>query len=456
MHILIVGAGTVGFSLAEILSTHGHVISVVESDPSLCDNINSSLDVFTINGTGSSPLSLQKAGIHKADIIIAVTPSDELNLLVCAFAKQYKVERRIARIVSGEYVDPQSGIHLDEIGVTNVIEPEQEIVKNILQYIQLPGVTETANFQSDNVYLRGYIIHEKMPIAHKTLSEINEIANSSPMLIVAIIRKGESVVPHGNQVLLPGDEIITIMPKDSFSTFLTMLGKTNNKTRKVVISGDTITAIHLANALKKRVERVLLVDPVEAHAKKAASELDDVEVIHGDCTKSEILQEIRIKNTSFFIAAGKDTEDNVMSGLLAKAEGAGEVIAVNNSARHANLFQSLGLDHIINPSKTTAQKILGSILRLPIKSYLGLDTVNIEVLRMIAEKNSKIVRKPLRDLTGLVKKSVTIGAIMRGDEVIIPFGETTIQPDDEVIILCPKKESTYVNRLFKSGPTIPV
>lgn len=451
MKIVIVGAGTVGFTLAEDLSAQRHHVSVIESRLELCQDIDSRLDVLTVNGSGASPSALESAGIKGADMLIAVTPSDQVNLLACNFAKQYGVPKRIARIASEEYTRPDSAIDLVDLGVTNVIEPEREVVKSILQYIELPGVTETANFQSDNVYLRGYRIVADMPIANKTLAEITQLAGPAPLLIVVIIREGRSVLPTGNQRLLPGDEIVAIMPRESFGTFKRLLNAEDAKLRKVIVSGESLTAVHLAEQLRDLVERVILVDPDETHARITAAALNNVEVLHGDSTNTEILQELHIETASFFIAAGKDTEDNVMACLLAKAEGAKEVVAINTSDRHTHLFRSLGLDHIINPRRITAQRIISSILRIPIRAHLGLEKVNMEVFRATAEKSSRIVGTPLRKLDGLFKKSIIIGAVMRGDQVIIPQGETVIEENDEVLVLSRQEDAKAVRRLFKPG-----
>ncbi|MBD3421280.1 MAG: Trk system potassium transporter TrkA [Chitinivibrionales bacterium] len=456
MKIIIVGAGTIGFSLADLLSQNNHYVSLIENDKGLCNEVNSKLDVFTVNGNGSSLKSLEQAGIRDVDMIIAVTPRDETNILVCLFASHYNVKRRIARIISDEYTLPEAVVSLADTGVTDVIETEKEVVGSILQYLELPGVTLTANFQSDNVYLRGYVVGDHMPIANRTLAEVTRIAGPAPLLIVVIVREGRSIIPSGDELLLPGDELIAIMHKDAFVTFREMIGHGAEKLKKVIISGDTLTAVHLADALKPWVERIVLVDPDETHGQQAAAQLDGIEVIHGDCTKAEILQELHIQNASFFIAAGKDTEDNVMSCLLAKAEGTREVIAVNNSDRHAALFKSLGLDHIINPRKITVQKIIGSVLRIPIRAHLGLQRGDVEIVRTVAEANSRVVGKALKDLNKVLKKNVVLGAIMRQDHAIIPRGDTIIQENDEVIVICRQEKSKTVTRLFKSGPSIPV
>lgn len=454
MNIIIVGAGTVGVSLARYLIKQHHYVSIIERDPLLCNDINTRLDVFTVTGSGTSLSVLENAGIRNSDMIIAVTPSDDTNLVLCNFAKQYGVEKRIARIKSSEYSSSDSPVILTELGVTHLIETEKEVVKKIMQHIEFPQATQTANFQSDSVYLRGFKVSENMYLANRTLAEIKQFTSGSPMLIVAIIRGNETVLPTGDKKLLPGDEVIAMMPKESFKSFRKLVNSSDEKVSRIVIYGDSLTAVHLAQNLRGLAERIIFVDPDIDHANEAASFLKGVDVITGNCTNADILQEIRVQNTDFFISVVKDGDDNIMSCLLAKAEGARRVIAVRDEQRHVNLFLSLGVDHIINPQNVSTQRIIEDIKAVPIENHLKLKNGNIEVMRFRAEKNSRIIKKPLRDLQGLLKRSIIVGAILRGSDVLIPGGDTVINEGDEVFVLYSNENANFVNKLFKSSRLI--
>lgn len=454
MNIIIVGAGTVGVSLARYLIKQHHHVSIIERDPLLCNDINTRLDVFTVTGSGTSLSVLENAGIRNSDMIIAVTPSDDTNLVLCNFAKQYGVEKRIARIKSSEYSSSDSPVILTELGVTHLIESEKEVVKKIMQHIEFPQATQTANFQSDSVYLRGFKVSENMYLANRTLAEIKQFTSGSPMLIVAIIRGNETVLPTGDKKLLPEDEVIAMMPKESFKSFRKLVNSSDEKVSRIVIYGDSLTAVHLAQNLRGLAERIIFVDPDIDHANEAASFLKGVDVITGNCTNADILQEIRVQNTDFFISVVKDGDDNIMSCLLAKAEGARRVIAVRDEQRHVNLFLSLGVDHIINPQNVSTQRIIEDIKAVPIENHLKLKNGNIEVMRFRAEKNSRIIKKPLRDLQGLLKRSIIVGAILRGSDVLIPGGDTVINEGDEVFVLYSNETANFVNKLFKSSRLI--
>jgi trk system potassium uptake protein len=446
--IVIVGAGMVGYSLAKNFCGLDHNITVIERDKALCEEIKSKLDVFVVEGKGSSPAALDEAGISSADLVIAVTPSDETNLLVCNFAMQNGVKKRIARVKSNIYTTHAENMSLETLGVTTVIEPEREVMKHILQYVELPDVLETANFQSDTIYLRGHRVTEDMLIAHKTLSEIRQLAENAPILFVVIVREGKSLPPTGTQALLPGDEIVAIMPKDSFKTFRFLINRKALKMNKIVVSGDSLTAIHLAEALQPLCEQVALADPDMEHGRMAATMLNGIDVFHVDCTNSDMLEEINISQADCFIAAGEHQEDNVMSCLMAKAEGARVVIALRDDIRYKRLFTSLGLDHIIYPQEVTLNAIIEKIQMGSISAHLRLKTAGIEILRVRATKDSRVSGKSLQELNKPFKKSIIIGCIIRKNEAIIPQGNTVIEADDEVMVFSSKKNIGLVNKLF--------
>lgn len=449
MKIVIVGAGMVGYSLAEYFSSLKHNITIIEKDKALCENINSKLDVFVVEGLGSSPTVLDEADIQTADLVIAVTPSDETNLLVCNFAMQNGVKKRIARVKSDIYTTDTPNVSLDKLGVTNLIEPEKEVMKRILQYVELPDVIETANFESNNIYLRGYKINENMPIAGKTLAEIRQMAGTEAILFVVIVRDGKSLPPTGDQKLLPGDEVVAIMAKESFKTFLSLINLKTTRMRKIVVSGDSLTAIHLAEALKPLCEQVVLADPDLEHGREAAAELDGIDVFHLDCTNGKMLEEINVSMVDCFIGAGKYSEDNTMSCLMAKAEGAGMVMALRDDNRYERLFTSLGMDHIVYPQEITLNAIIEKIQMVSLRTHLKLKTADIEIMRFKARADSPVMGKSLRHLDNLFKKVIIIGCIIRGDSAIIPQGNTVIEEGDELMILSHKENINLINKIFK-------
>lgn len=450
MRIVIVGGGVVGFSLAEHLMYENHDVTLIEKDPNVCKIDGDRLDIKLVCGNGSSPRVLEAAGVRGADMILAVTPIDELNIIVCAIAEQYGIPSRIARIRSNEFRGHDSSIDIGKMGVTLVIDPEQVVVDSIVQYVETPGATDSSNFQKGNILVRAYQVTEDMPIANKTLIEIGKEEKTNSFLFVAAVRNGEGIIPHGDYKIEPGDEIYGIFPRDSIDAYLDLFNRTRKDVKNVVIAGDSLTAVQLAKALQGLVDKVVLVDRDAEHAQQAADILNNVDIVHGDCTESSILKEVYVRNAQFFIAVAKETEYNVMSALLARAEGAREVIAVSNEIRQDRLFNSIGIDNVIYPRLAIAREILEAIQRGHIGQVVRIRNLNIEALRITAEKNSPITGKPLQNIRSKIQKGSIISAILREDEMIIPDGNSVIEPGDQMIVISYTKHLARVRKLFKS------
>jgi trk system potassium uptake protein TrkA len=450
MRIIIVGGGVVGYSLAEHLLKERHNISLIEMDPATCQNIGESLDIQILCGNGGSPRLLEAAGIDGAEMILAVSPNDPLNILVCAIAQQYGVGTRIARIRSDEFRGHDASIDISKMGVSLSIDPESVVVDAITQYVETPGATDAVNFHHGSILMRGYKVAEDMPIANQALKEVMQNEKEHPILFIAAIRDGQGIIPDGDYVVQPGDDIFGIFARASLDTFLAYFNENRKNVDNVIITGDSLTSILLANALKEFVNKVTLVDPDEEHARHAADILDNVEIIHGDCTESSILSEVYVKNARFFIAAAKEAEYNIMSALLAKAEGTQEVIAVASDVRYDKLFTSIGIDHVIHPRLTIAREILEAINRGQIGRIARIRDIDIEAIRITAEENAPITGRPLQHVRSKIQKGSIISTVLRGEEMIIPDGNTVIEPGDQMIVTTYSKNVARVRKLFKS------
>jgi len=450
MKIIIVGGGIVGSSLAEHLEKGHHDISLIEIDSRTCQNIGERLDILIICGSGSSPRLLEQAGIRNADMIIAVSPNDELNILVCAIAQQYGVATRIARIRSNEFRSEDATINIGKLGVTLIIDPESVVVDSITQFVETPGATDAVNFQNGNVLMRGYTVSEDMPIVNRTLKDIRQHNRDNPMLFIAAIRGGKATIPDGDYEIKAGDDIFGIFPRTSLDTYLGLFNRTRKDVDNIIISGDSRTAIILADTLSKFVPHVVLVDPDADHARHAADVLNNVEIIHGECTDSSILSEVYVRNAKFFIGVANETDYNIMSALLARAEGAREVIAVSSETQHDRLFTSIGIDHVIHPRLAIAREILEAINRAQIGRLVKIRDVDIEAIRITAAEQSPITGRPLQHVRSKIQKGSIIGTVLRGEDMIIPDGNTVIEPGDQMIIITYSRNVSRVKKLFKS------
>ena len=451
MNILIIGAGSIGSSLAEELSREDDNVVVIDTDEKLCENLNEKMDLLTIPGDATSPAVLEIAGIRKTDVVIALTSSDEVNILVCGLARHYGVSKRIARLHSNEYsIAGDERADISSLGVSHILRPDKSAVEGIIQYLETPGATDAANFHGGKILMRGFIIHPNMSIADKKIADIRKQTGAHLMLVVAIIREGRAIIPSGNDVVHAGDKILVLFPRSSIEACLELFSKSREDIKKVVISGDTNIAIELASAASRMVDNIVLVDPDPEHVSTAADHLmlKNVEVLQGDCTHVDMLHELYIDNTDYFISVSKDMENNVMASLLAKAEGASRVIALTDQIRYIKLFHSIGISHVICPRISMAQEIMEVIYRGRIWKSMRIRNVDIEAVRIIVSEGSPVIHKSIQDITKKRKHEFIIGIIIRGDNMIMPQGETIIELGDEVIVITDSKMVSSIINIF--------
>ncbi|MBU8933988.1 MAG: Trk system potassium transporter TrkA [candidate division Zixibacteria bacterium] len=449
MRTIIVGGGVVGCSLAEHLLPSGHHLSLVESDARLSQILSEKLDVQIITGSGSSPECLREAGLLDADMVLAVTPNDEINIVVCALAAQHGVTRRIARLRDREFSQESEIVDLEQLGITSVIHPEKAQVNHILQFLATPHAVEVADFEDGRILMRGYRITEDMELANKTPLEIRQGMDSEQVLFAAIVRDGRGMIPGGDTLILPGDVVYTLFPRESLERFLQLVNVEYKKQRKIIITGDNFSTLELAGALDDTDNNITLIDPDLEHAQKAAQRFSNIQVLHGDCTDIDLLREQNIDSTSFFIATSSAAEYNMFSSLLAKAEGAREVIAISTESRHDQLFESIGIDHVTNPRIITARGILEMISRGHIGAVVQLSDVDIEAVRFTVEPGSEVGHSSVKKLARKLKRDSIFGIVVRGDKMLLPDGETIIEDDDHVIMITRHKNLPSLAKLFK-------
>ncbi|MEA2031560.1 MAG: Trk system potassium transporter TrkA [candidate division Zixibacteria bacterium] len=449
MRIIIVGGGVVGSSLAEQLIPNGHQLSLIETDPRLSQILSEKLDVQIITGSGSSPKFLHEAGIMEADMIIAVTPNDEINIVACALAAQYGVGRRIARLRDRVYSEKSKIVDLEKLGITSVIHPEKALVNHVLQFLATPHAVEVADFENGRILFRGYRITKDMAIANKTPLEIRQEIQSNTILFAAIVRDGKGMIPGGDTLILPGDIVYVLFPRESVELFLHLVNVEYKKRRKIIITGDCFSTLELAQALDNTDNTITLVDPDLEHAQKAAQMFTNVQVLHGDCTDVDLLREQNVDSASFFIGISNADDYNMFSTLLAKAEGAREVIAISTETHHDKLFNSIGIDHVSNPRVITAREILEIVTLGQIGAVVQLSDVDIEAVRFTVESGSEIANRQVKKIARKLKRKSIIGMVVRGNKMILPDGETVIEEEDHVIMITRHKNLPPLAKLFK-------
>ncbi len=446
MNVVIIGAGLVGTSLGETLRANGHDIAIIERDAARCALIADTMDVLAIHGSGSNPKDLERAGIASADMVIAATPIDEVNLVCCSIARRYNVEHRIARIRTdifyGQFVRP------NDFGITQVIFPEQSTQEAVLNIVETPGAIDVQDFQHRSVLLRSYLLKEGMPIVDRSLAELRTDPAGRMLLVVAILRGQEVIIPNGESVLRAGDKLLCIFPNTVRREVLGLVGVDVGAKKRVIVYGDTLTAVNIAAALEPEVDRVTFIDPDAKHADLAAARLHGCDVLLGDANDIDVLIEANVRYTDFFIAATEQNDRNILSCLLAKSEGAKEVVAVLTDEKHLELFQSIGINHVINPRQLTAAGILNAVLPGFVGTSMHIQKSDIDVLRIPVRDHTPVANRTLKESWKKALGTSIVGAILRGDEMIVPRGDTVLLAGDLVLVFSQAAGIKRVRKLF--------
>jgi len=441
MNIVILGAGQVGGSLAELLANENHDVTVVDLNRLHLQRLQDRLDIRTVNGHASHPDILIQAGLEDADMLIAATQNDETNIVACHMAHSlYKTQTKIARVRSRSYLD-----HPDlfdrynndtAIAIDFLISPESLVTDYILQLIEYPGSLQVIDFHSGKLRLVAMKAYEdgllvKQPI--KTLKQ--HLPNSVRARIVAIYRKDEVVIPNGDAIIHAGDEVFFIAEPKNVPTIVSELRQKKEKpSRNIMIGGGGNIGFHLAEALESD-HKVKLIDHNIQQARENAERLEQTIIIHGDIADKDLLLEEGIDEIDLFIAVTNSDEANIISGMLAKKLGVRRVIALVNNQSYVELIQLNGIDVAISADSITTNNLLHYTRQ-------G-DTVQAVTLRRGAAEAIEIVAHGSENTSGIIGKTVgevpwpntvTVGAIIRQDNVIIAHRDTEIEAEDHIII----------------------
>lgn len=446
MKILIVGAGAVGFNLAKQLSNEGHDISVVEHNPVLVREMNEKLDVFVVEGNGTSPSVLENAGIQATEMVLAVTTSDEVNIVVCMLANQYGISNKIARIRNYEFTSKNFFMDHNDFCIDKMINPDLLTVNSILKIIETPGSIYVADFTDINVVLRGFKIPDDAPIVGKSLLELRELESTDAFLIVAIQRGEDMIIPTGETVILENDSVFVVVSESGLPYFLPMVTKRSQKVTSVLIYGATNKGLLLAKKLENLSISVTLIEPSKEAAEKAASELSKTIVLHGHATDIDLLKEASIDMASFFIAASDDEQSNLLAAMLAKKFGARKTIVITNEPNYVTIFSSLGMDVVINPRQIMVSLIFQYVRGGHIPSVVKINESDAEAMEFIVDDNSKIKGNTLSNIK--FPDGSILGAIIRNGAMDIPTGESVISTGDRVIVFSLPTAIKKVQSLF--------
>ena len=445
MRILIVGAGIVGYNLAQELSQEGHDIAIVDQDPDRVRRIADTLDVMAVEGNACLPSVLMKAGIESSEMLIAVTEKDEINLLSCFLASRFEVPKRFARLRNMEFSENDRVFPPEELFIDQAINPGQIIVETILKILETPGVVSVAEFADGEVLLREFDVPENAPISGKTIQEIRSITQMDSFLIVAIVRDGELVIPKDQDVLQAGDRFYTLIDKEFLPFLLPMLNRTLDQVEKIVIYGATSTSTHLAKALEENMRDVCIIEPSRERAHRAADQLTRTVVQHGSGTDMDLFNEINMNDADFFLALSHDDENNILSALLAKKYGAKRALVITHDPEYLPILDSIGMDITINPRLITVSGILKHLRKGQVMSVFKL-IEDAEVMEIGVQEDSSIANKQIGKIN--FPKGTIIGALLRKGEMLLPNDEVTIEAGDSVIVVALPGTIEKIEKLF--------
>jgi len=439
VRIIIIGAGEVGYYIASRLTAEDKDVVIIDKDPRVLERIADRLDVETVHGSGSSPKVLEQAGIKKADLLLAVTDSDEINIIACTFSNLFAPDLvKVARIRNPEYTAYQDILVKGMLRIDIVINPEEEVIGSIERLMGAPGAAEISEFSDVNIKMVGMWVRQDCPFAGLRLIDIRQRIDVKGFIVAALIRQETIIIPTGENRVQPGDMMYFVTAQKDLATILKAFGASTGSQHKVLIIGGGNIGYKLAlNLEKKKSVHVKIIDIDRQRCQFLAESLTRSVVLQGDGTDQRILQEENVSDMDVVVTVTGDEENNVLCSLLAKNLGAGQAVTRINKFAYIPLMRAVGLERIVSPRLSAANSILRYVRQGTVISSISIQE-EAEALEVVARADSSFVNKPIKELQ--FPKGAIVLCIVRGDEVIIPTGENMIRPDDRVMIMSTSKQ----------------
>ncbi len=451
MKVIVCGAGEVGFNIARHLSSEDNDVVVIDHSTERIQKVNDGLDVQGLLGFASHPDIMEQAGASNTDMLIAVTQSDEINIVACQVAHSlFDVPTKIARIRHRSYLEPAWAdlFSRENMPIDVIISPEVEVANSIARRLDVPGALDLTSFAEDRVRLVGVRLADTCPVVNTPLRQLNELFPDLNITIVYIVRGDQTLFPESMEQLLPGDEIYFIGDTSDLSRAMALFGHEEETARRLIIVGGGNIGLLLAGQLEKTNPDInlKLIENGKDRAEYVADRLEQTIVLNGDALDTDILEEANVANAETIIAVTDNDEVNVLASVLAKRHGCVRAVTLINASTFAPLISPLGIDASVSPREITVSSILQHVRRGRIRSVYSLRGGEAEVIEADALETSPLVGTALKDIK--LPKGVLIGALVRGEEVIIPRGNTVIKEKDRVVIFAPHDVVKKVERMF--------
>ena len=453
MNIIICGAGRVGFTIGKLLSEQNHSITIIDQSSEDIQKINESLDVKAIVGKATSPSVLEKANTNDADMIIAVTRNDEINMLICQIAYSiFKVPKKIARIRSQEYLDPKfsSLFNKENLPIDYVISPEIEIAKSIQRKLEAPGALDNVPFADNKIRLLEILIDEKCPIHAIKLNELTKKFPKLKAYILGVVRDDKFIILKKNDSLKRNDKAYVIVDSNKIQETLKVFGHSEKISNKILIIGGGNIGFNLAKNIEQSFDeaRIKIIEKDKGRAELIANDLNNSIVINGDGLDEDVLNEANLEEVETVLALTNDDEDNLMVSILVeKFSKDKRTMALINKPNYSLLQSSLKIDDLIDPRMSTVSSILKHVHKGTIENAYTILNGEYEVIEAEIIESSELINKELKNSD--LPDEIRIGSIVRDKEIIIPSSNYVFKKNDTVILLSKRDQLPTVENMFR-------
>lgn len=452
MKVIICGAGQVGWQIARHLSGEKNDVTVVDNNAELVARATDSLDVQGITGFASYPDVLERAGARDADMIIAATHSDEVNMVTCQVAHSvFNIPRKVARLRSQSYLTAiYSDLYRrDHMPIDVVISPEREVAEAALRRLDAPAAFDIQSFLGGRAQLIGITIEEDCPVVFTPLRQLTDLFSTLRAIVVGVRRDGRLFAPDAGDQLFSGDEIYLFCHTDDLDRTMEIFGKTNRKQERVVLVGGGNVGLAVASTLENRTERIRakVIERDRTIAEHAADALERTIVLHGDGLDAELLSEAGVERADAILAVTDDDKTNILASVRAKASGCKMAICLVNDPTMVSLMATLDIDAYINPRATTVSSILRHIRHGRVREVYSIGDAEAEVIEAEVLSTSPIAGQAIRDIN--FPDGVLVGAVMKGEKIVRPTGATRIEEGDVITIFSMTDDVPEVERLLQ-------
>lgn len=448
MKIIIAGAGEVGFHLAKLLSYESQDITLIDSDKESLTYADNHLDIRVLKGDATSISVLKDAQVESSNLVIGVTSSETTNITLCMLAKQLGCERTIARISNTEFIDCKDTIKFEELGIDELISPEELAATEIQLLLNKSAFNDTFEFEEGKLIMVGVALPPSAPFVGKMVKEAAKIFPELHFMPIALKRTGTqyTVIPRGDTIFKEGDQVYFITLKEGVDELYKLTGKKKEEIKNVMILGGSKVGFKAARDLCAKKFNVKLIEKNKEKAFDLADDLPAALVINGDGRNVELLEEESLESMDAFIAVTGNSETNIMSCLVAKSKHIKKTIALVENMDYFQLSHSIGIDTLINKKLLAANNIFKHIRKGDVVASMRLNNLNAEILEFIVKPKSKVAGNTIRELD--FPKMATIGGVVRDGVGIIALGGFRIEAGDRVVVCCLPEAIAKIERLF--------